>query len=406
MQKFHIFNIIILYLLRLIIKNSPMKRIFFATILLTIGFSLILNIPPVDSKVPDTILEQKKTIVTIYINDKDGKHIFSGSGFIIDQNGIIATNCLVIAKWLEKVENTFDVELQGGVHLPIEELISSKCKNNLALFKVDAKGLPAVKLAADYIPKQGENIVVIRGPSESGSPFLDGIVKSVRKKDKLFHISIPVTPDLSGSPVFNIKGEVIGAAVLLKKKRGNSNYAVLLKDIKQLARYRKPKTEDLAKSFTPEKEENKKPVTAEDYFSLGCAFDKANMYREAIEAYEQSLRIKPDFVEAYVNLGVDYYRFGKYEAAIDMYKRAIQIKPDCLSAYNKLGTAYLTNGAYLLAVETFRKAVDIDPNNAVTRFNLGLAYFLNGERAAAYQEYIILKDIDKNHADSLIDLIY
>ncbi len=383
-----------------------MKRILSAIICLTTGFFPVSRIPSVDSKVPDTILEQKNTVITIYINDKDGRHIFSGTGFVVDSDGVIATNCLVIAKWLEKVENTFDVELQGGVHLPIEELISSKCENYLALFKVDAKGLPAVKLATDYIPKQGENIVVIRGPSESGFAVLDGVVKSVREKDKFFHISIPVTPDLNGSPVFNIKGEVIGAVVFLKKKEKISNYSVFLKDIKQLARYKKAKTEDLAKSFTPEKEKNRKPVTAEDYFSRGCAFDKSNMYREAIEAYEQSLRIKPDFIEAYVNLGVDYYRFGKYEAAIDMYKRAVQIKPDCLSAYSKLGTVYLTNGAYPLAVEMFRKAVDIDPNNAVMRFNLGLAYFLNGKRASAYQEYMILKDIDKNHADRLMDIIY
>lgn len=383
-----------------------MKRNLFATICLITGFFLVSIIPSVDSKVPNTILEQKNAVVTIHINDKAGRHIFSGTGFLVNPDGVIATNCLVIAKWLEKVENIFDVELQGGVHLPIEELISSKCENNLALFKVDAKGLTAVKFVTNYMPKQGENIVVIRGPSESGFAVLDGIVKSVREKDKTFLTSIPVIPDMNGSPVFNMKGEVIGVVVFLNKKGKISNYSVSLMGTKQFVRYKKPKTEDPAKFFTPEKENSKEPVTAEDYFSRGCAFDKSNMYREAIEAYEESLRIKPDFTEAYVNLGVDYYRSGKYEAAIKMYKQAIQIKPDCLSAYSKLGTVYLTNGSYPLAVETFRKAVNIDPNNAIMRFNLGLAYFLNGERTSAYQEYMILKDIDKIHADTLMDLLY
>jgi S1-C subfamily serine protease len=59
---------------------------------LLILFLVLFIIPASYAKVPDIVLNQKKAVVTIYINDKEGKQITTGTGFIIDKNGIIATN--------------------------------------------------------------------------------------------------------------------------------------------------------------------------------------------------------------------------------------------------------------------------------------------------------------------------
>src|SRR4030042_2743778 len=107
------------------------------------------------AEIPDIVSEQKKAVVTVYVNDKNGKHIASGGGFIIDQSGIVVTNCQVVVKWFEEVQNKLVAVTEDGIFLPIENLISPSCENNLALFKVRSKELPAVKLAADYKPKTG-----------------------------------------------------------------------------------------------------------------------------------------------------------------------------------------------------------------------------------------------------------
>ena len=52
------------------------------------------------AEVPDIVLNQRNTIVTIHVHDEDGKIVISGGGFIVDQEGIIATNCNVIVNWL------------------------------------------------------------------------------------------------------------------------------------------------------------------------------------------------------------------------------------------------------------------------------------------------------------------
>ncbi len=402
-----------------------MKRSFLTINYLSIILLLVFS--RVDAKVPDAVLEKKNAVVTIHIDDKNGRHIASGGGFIVDQNGVIVTNCNVIVKWFEEVGNTLSVKIEGDVHFPIEDLISSKCVDNLALLKIEAKGLPAVKLSAYYKPRKGESIFVVGSQSGPETIISKGYIRDVREKGRLIQISIPVKPESSGSPVFNIKGEAVSALTFLPKKGKDLNFAVPLKGIaKQLDRYKKhekqstktdtpsplptPSTKPVAESNSvnsnAKKETPKNTDSANAYFLRGCTYDELNMYNDAIKAYQQSLRIKPDFADAYVNLGVTYYKLGKYADAINAYKKAIQIKPDSPSLYNKLGATYIINGAYSLALDIFKKATDIDPNNAVAHYNLGIAYFLKGETTGAFGEYLILKDLDKERANSLKDLCY
>ena len=53
------------------------------------------------AEVPDVVVKQKRSVVTIYIRDSKGERVSSGSGFIVNPNGIIATNYHVIAKLVE-----------------------------------------------------------------------------------------------------------------------------------------------------------------------------------------------------------------------------------------------------------------------------------------------------------------
>jgi S1-C subfamily serine protease len=335
-----------------------MIKKFLTTIYFSFILLLILAVSSVNAKIPDAVSEQKNAVVTVYVDDKNGNHVTSGGGFIVDQNGIIVTNCQVIVKWFEEVQNKIVAVTESGTLLPIRNLISSKCENGLALFKVDEKGLPTVKLAEDYKPEKGESIFVIGGPSVTETTVSDGTIKSINKKGKIIQISIPVTPEISGSPVFNNKGEAFGAATFLTKKDKNLNLAVPLKNIvKQLNEYRnieekfagfivpslpppvkKPPVERKTKEHKVkkqerkkqegEKKEEKKQKNANEYFMHGCSYLELSMYKEAIKLYKQSLKIKPDFADVYVNLGVAYYKLGNYTDSIDAYKRAIRIKPN------------------------------------------------------------------------------
>jgi len=399
------------------------RRNSYKVIFILIFLLLIFIVSPVDAGIPDVITKQKKAVVTVYVNDSNGKQVVSESGFIVDQSGIIVTTCSVITTWLKEVGHSLVVRTEGDRFYPMEDVFSCSYKNNLALLKINAKDLPTVKLAVDYRPKQKEKIFVIGRPSGLETAISGSTIKNVREKDDFIEITMPVTQRSSGSPVFNMKGEVIAVALSPLKKKQSHNGAISIRHVaNQLDNYRKVQKKKMKQKLVSlgEKsdisEKHMKPDgmegleikldTAESYFLLGSSYDKRSMYREAIEAYKQAIIMKPDYGEAYVNLGLAYDRRGKYPEAIDAYTKAIKMKPDSQSTYNKLGTLYIVLGKYSLALHTFKKAITIDPKNSATHFNLGIAYFLNGDKTAAFEEYIILKELDTERAQNLVDVMY
>src|SRR3990172_7743962 len=189
---------------------------------------LMVVISSVNAKTPDIVLEQKNAVVSLYVNDKNGRHIFSGNGFIVGQMGVIAASCHLISKWLEKIEYTLVVKM-GDAYFPMEYVISNNCNNNLVLIKIKADDLPTVNLAAGHKPKHGESIMVMDRSSGSEAAVSDGVIRSVRLRDEIFQVSVPITPERDGSPVFNLKGEVVGISTLLPGKRRNQHIVIPVK---------------------------------------------------------------------------------------------------------------------------------------------------------------------------------
>jgi len=58
----------------------------------------------------------------------------------------------------------------------------------------------------------------------------------------------------------------------------------------------------------------------------GVALSRLGKYNEAIEAYDEALRINPDYTSAWNNKGVVLSRLGKYPEAIEAFDRALRIR--------------------------------------------------------------------------------
>src|SRR5262249_35734033 len=70
--------------------------------------------------------------------------------------------------------------------------------------------------------------------------------------------------------------------------------------------------------------------------NLGVVLNDQGKLEEAIAAYRQAIRIKPDFAEAYSNLGNSLSDQGKVDEAIAAYRQAIGIRPDFPEAHSNL----------------------------------------------------------------------
>lgn len=116
-----------------------------------------------------------------------------------------------------------------------------------------------------------------------------------------------------------------------------------------------------------EREDDKN--TAIYWYNLGVDYDEAGMYKEAIEAYKQAIRIKPDYAEAHYNMGVLNNKLGMDKEAIEAYKQAVRIKPDYAVVHYSLGVSYLRVGDRDEALKQYEILKDLAPAKANKLFN-------------------------------------
>ena len=133
-----------------------------------------------------------------------------GSGFVISPDGYILTNAHVVADAAEvTVKFTDKREYKAKV-------IGSDKRTDVALIKIEAKNLPAVKLGNAENTRVGEWVAAIGAPFGFENTVTAGIVsaKSRALPDEslvpFIQTDVAINPGNSGGPLFNLNGEVIG----------------------------------------------------------------------------------------------------------------------------------------------------------------------------------------------------
>lgn len=132
-----------------------------------------------------------------------------GSGFIISEDGFIVTNHHVIANATEIRVRTSDHRIFRA------ELIGTDEPSDVALLKIEAAGLPAVRIGDSDALSVGDWVLAIGAPFGMDYSVTAGIVsakgRSLGERYVPFIQSdVAINPGNSGGPLFNIDGEVIG----------------------------------------------------------------------------------------------------------------------------------------------------------------------------------------------------
>jgi tetratricopeptide (TPR) repeat protein len=147
------------------------------------------------------------------------------------------------------------------------------------------------------------------------------------------------------------------------------------------------------------------PLDAEGYYNLGIDHDEAGRYQEAIEAYKQAIKLKPDYASAYNDLGCAYNDLGRHQEASEAFKQAIKLKPDYATANYNLGIACYALGRYQEAIDAYKQAIKLKPDDIDAHYNLGIAYLGIKDKASALKEFEILKKMDLVRASQLSNKI-
>lgn len=160
----------------------------------------------------------------------------AGSGWIIDSNGLIVTNNHVV----QGAQNV-TVSLHDGKSYPAQKITADPI-SDLAVIKINATGLPAVKLGDSSKLKQGMMVVAIGNALGQGISVTAGWVSrlgvplsipatATEPGATLFDLietSAPINPGNSGGPLVDMLGEVVGItnAKLVSTSVSNIGYAI------------------------------------------------------------------------------------------------------------------------------------------------------------------------------------
>lgn len=143
-----------------------------------------------------------------------------GSGFILSQDGFIMTNAHVVDGADEVVVTLTDKREFKA------KIIGADKRSDVAVVKIEATGLPAVKVGDVNRLRVGEWVVAIGSPFGFENTVTAGIV-SAKQRDTgdylpFIQTDVAINPGNSGGPLINMRGEVVGVNSQIYSRSGGS----------------------------------------------------------------------------------------------------------------------------------------------------------------------------------------
>ena len=145
-----------------------------------------------------------------------------GSGVVISSDGYIITNNHLVED-ASKVRVTF-----AGDKEYLAEVIGTDPRTDVALLKIDATGLPAIKVADSNALRVGDQVMAIGNPFGVGQTVTMGIVSALGRTiglidyEDLIQTDASINPGNSGGALVNMRGELVGMNSAILSRSGGS----------------------------------------------------------------------------------------------------------------------------------------------------------------------------------------
>jgi serine protease Do len=149
------------------------------------------------------------------------QEMLMGSGFIVSPDGLIMTNNHVV-----KDMKDIKVTLSGNREYKAK-VVGADPESDIALIKIDAKGLPTVTWGDSSKLHVGEIVVAVGNPFGLSGTVTNGIVSATGRTnvgiigyEDFIQTDAPINPGNSGGPLVNIRGEVVGITTAIASQSG------------------------------------------------------------------------------------------------------------------------------------------------------------------------------------------
>ncbi len=172
----------------------------------------------------------------------------AGTGFIVTSDGLVATNKHVVTDLVSFTVTTSEGKSYPGTVAAIDPA------SDLALVKIDARGLPVAELGDSDRLEVGQWVIAVGNAlGELRNSVTVGVISALERLanpsdgngnstalDGLIQTDAAINPGNSGGPLVNLAGQVIGVNTAIAGDGQNIGFAIQVNDLKKaLDSYRK-----------------------------------------------------------------------------------------------------------------------------------------------------------------------
>jgi serine protease Do len=347
----------------------------------------------------------------------------SGSGVIVSEDGYIVTNLHVVNN-----ANVIEVITNNNKQSYKAKLVGTDPSTDLALLKIEAKGLPKITFGNSENLKVGEWVLAVGNPFNLTSTVTAGIVSAKGRNINIVNNQFPIesfiqtdaaiNPGNSGGALVDLEGRLVGINTAIASNTGSYNgygfaipVNIVSKIIKDLVEFK-----EVQRGFTGMDVKDIDAATAQKYAinnNIGILVDQVLADGPAdqaglrtgdilLKANDKDIDSKAIFDEQ-----IAYHRPG--DKIKILYKRDGKDKETTISLLNREGTtAIMKKGT----VSSDVLGADFQPLPKIEKDKLGVAnaYRISNIRQGrianmGIQEGFIITSLNRKSYENVEDLI-
>lgn len=210
-------------------------------------FACVIAMPMADGRaqesLADVIERAEKSVVRIEVSGVDGESL--GSGFVVDTEGTLVTNCHVLAGAQRAI-----VHFTNGLSCPIVGTYSIDEQRDIVVAKIGIRTAPPIEIA-NSTPRKGETVTALGSPHGLSFTATNGIVSAIRPASEMksdlgresiqgtwIQVDAALSPGNSGGPLIDQQGRVVGMSTLASSGTvaQNLNFGISATDIREAVR--------------------------------------------------------------------------------------------------------------------------------------------------------------------------
>merc|ERR1711871_945957 len=153
----------------------------------------------------------------------------------------------------------------------------------------------------------------------------------------------------------------------------------------------------VAKDEHADKVDDWKTKSANDpalHLNLGVVYRKNGQRKEAVQEFEEAVRLDPEDANAFYYLGFTQLELNNRVEALDAFTWAVEIDPSNIQVQMQLGAlkAKIDPPDYAGSISAYRMALHYEPNNMKVQYALGDTLSKAGKREEAIKELLVITD--------------